>query len=93
MAKRAARRETEWDELTTSTDFRELFRYEKAGRVRIYNLRAVTNGAELWMVSAKTGKLADSKKKTTFDNPAHAVIFLEEIERTLTAGGWRRLSP
>ena len=72
-------------------DFRELFRYEKAGRVRIYNLRAVSHGAELWVASSKAGKVTASRKLMTFNNPDEATIVQEDVEQTLRAGGWREI--
>jgi hypothetical protein len=38
-----------WEELRASTDFRELFRYRKAGVERVYNLRVLSeDAAEVW---------------------------------------------
>ena len=78
------------DGISVSSDFRELFRYRKAGRVRIYNLRVASNGAELWVVSSQAGKVLSSSKKATFSNPDEAAIVLEDVERTLAVGGWQR---
>ena len=82
----------EWDELPASSDLRELFRYGKAGRVRIYNLRVVSNGTELWVVASTAGRVLSSTKKATFSNPDEMAVVLEDVERTLAVGGWRRLS-
>ena len=71
---------------------RELFRYEKNGTIRIYSLRVADEGAELWVVSLKRGKMSDAKKKVTPINPEDETIFLEDVERTLRIGGWRPLA-
>ena len=53
----------EWDELHASTDFRELFRYKKSGKVQVYNLRVLPdNSAEVWIVSEDRGNPAGSEK-------------------------------
>lgn len=92
MAKLETKPETKWDELIASTDFRELFRYEKDGTVRIYNLRVVPEGAELWVSAANVGEVAGSKMKMLFRNPDEAALVLQDIERTLQGGGWRQVS-
>jgi hypothetical protein len=74
-----------WDELHASNSFRELFRYKKAGNVRIYNLRALSeHKAELWVVTAR-GK---SRQLATFTTQDEASAFLDSVEQELRAGGW-----
>jgi hypothetical protein len=71
-------------------DFHEVFRYERGGVVRVYGLRSVTKGAELWVTSEQAGEVVNSQMETAFSDSDEARPFLEEVERALTAGGWRR---
>ena len=68
----------------------EAFRYRRGDEVRTYNLHVVAGGVELWRVSEAVDRPADSVKETHLNGPDEAAQFLEEVERTLTAGGWRR---
>jgi hypothetical protein len=74
------------------TIFHEVFRYRRHDEVRIYQLCAVPGGLELWRVVEREGELADSVKEVDFRRPDEVAQFLEEVERTLTAGGWRQES-
>jgi hypothetical protein len=74
-----------------STGFREVFRYEKRGKIRIYNLRVARGGTELWVVSSKAGGVSDSKKKMIITHPEEVPIVLGDVERTLRTGGWREI--
>jgi len=58
--------------------------------VRIYNLHVVESGVELWRVTESADQPSQSVKETDFTGVEAAADFLEEVERTLTAGGWRR---
>lgn len=91
MAKREPKPSVEWDELYSSTDFRELFRYRKEKRTRTYHLRVLDNGdAELW-VNSEGGREARSRRLMTLTNPEEAVPALESIEQELRAGGWSQV--
>jgi hypothetical protein len=68
----------------------EAFRYRRADAVRIYNLHVVADGVELWRVTETAGQPRQSVKETDFSGLEAAAEFLDEVERTLTAGGWRR---
>jgi hypothetical protein len=68
----------------------EAFRYRRGDAVRIYNLHVVADGVELWRVTETADQPSQSVKETDFTGVEEAADFLEEIERTLTAGGWRR---
>ena len=72
-------------------DFRELFRYERSGEVRIYGLRVLSPGVELWRVTETHGQQSTSIKEDDLKSADDAVQALEDIERSLTAGGWRKL--
>lgn len=89
MAKREPDPYVAWNEPHTSTDVRELFRYRKASRTRVYNLRIISEAeAELWVVSEEGHR---SRKLVTFDNPDDAVPFIQDVERELREGGWREI--
>jgi hypothetical protein len=80
----------ERDELYASS-LRELFRYRKAGRTRIYNLRVVSEEqVELWVVSEEGAEVKRSRKLVQFANPDDAESFLQDVERELRAGGWSK---
>jgi hypothetical protein len=69
-------------------DLREVFRYRKADRTRIYNLRVLPTATELWTVSEQRGRIVKSQKKVTFDRADDIAPFLEDVQRELRAGGW-----
>jgi hypothetical protein len=68
----------------------EAFRYRRGDALRIYNLHVVAGGVELWRVTETPDRPLETVKETDFRGPEAAARFLEEVERTLTAGGWRR---
>lgn len=67
----------------------EMFRYRRDDVVRVYDLRVVKTGAELWRVTVRPGEPDVEIKEDHFDDPDVAARFFEEIQRALTAGGWR----
>ncbi len=77
-----------WDELRESTAFREKLRYRKGRKTRIYNLRDVADGTELWVVTEEPGKEAKSRNMLRFENSDDIGPFLEDVERELRTGGW-----
>jgi hypothetical protein len=72
-----------------ANNIHEALRYWRGDQVRIYNLHVVAGGVELWRVTERAGQPAGSVKETDFTQPEAAALFLEEVKRTLTAGGWR----
>lgn len=70
----------------------EVFRYSRGDEVRVYDLRMVPGGTELWRVTTQAGQLARSVKESDFKESEAAAAYFLEIERTLTAGGWHQLS-
>jgi hypothetical protein len=73
---------------------REVLRYQKADRVRIYALSCSADAPELWVASGKVGAIRhEARRKVTFDPSDDVVVFLEDMERTLRCGGWTRLTP
>ena len=78
-----------WDALYESTSLRDLFRYHKDGRERVYKLRAAGEHAtELWVVSGSGRTERKSRKLATFTNPDDVRPFLDSIEQDLRSGGW-----
>ena len=68
--------------------FHEVLRVTRGLETRIYNLLPVPGGAELWRVTETAGEPSRSVKETHFTDAEAAAEFLEEVRRTLTAGGW-----
>jgi len=81
--------EIRWDELIPSTDFHDVSHYSRGDETRIYRLRVLADGADLWRISEAPGRPALSIKETHFKTSEEASAFLEEMQRALTAGGWR----
>jgi hypothetical protein len=76
-----------------STEVRELFRCTRGEQVRIYNLRIVPGGAELWRITEILGQPPHALKEADLKNADEAMELLEEIGRALKAGGWREMAP
>lgn len=70
----------------------EVFRYSRGDDVRIYSLHVVPGGTELWRVTIRPGHPNSSIKEDDFRSADVAAQYFEEIQRTLTAGGWREVS-
>lgn len=77
------------DRITAARGFHEVLRRTRADQTRIYHLRAVAGGAELWRIEGCPGEPLRSVKESHFNGPEEAAAFLEEVRRALTAGGWR----
>ena len=71
---------------------REVFRYKRGDDVRIYSLHVVAGGTELWRVTVRPGQPNGVIKEEDFKSADVAARYFQEIERTLTAGGWREVS-
>jgi hypothetical protein len=69
----------------------EIFRYRRQDEIRIYHLRVVTGGTELWRVTVRPGQLDAEIKEDGFTSEAAALRYFEEVERALIAGGWREV--
>ena len=78
------------NKLIASIDFRTLFRYERGDEVRIYNLRVVPHGVELWRVTEVEGVQTTSVKESDLSSTDEARDLIHDIERSLEAGGWTR---
>ena len=72
-------------------DFREVLRVTRADETRIYGIRVGAGGAELWRVSELAGEPAQSIKECDLAGPDEASDFLDEVRRTLKAGGWQEV--
>ncbi len=71
---------------------REVFRYKKANRTRVYGLKPLSDErSELWVVAEQLGKVTASRKLLTFDNQDSVDAVLEDVQRELRAGGWSAL--
>ena len=73
----------------TESPGHEVLRCTRGGETRIYRLRAVPDGAELWRTTEQPGAEPQSVKECDFKGSEEASQFLEEVRRTLIAGGWR----
>jgi hypothetical protein len=78
-------------EVIAVAEFRPLLQYRRGDETRVYNVRVVPDGAELWAVTEAPGKVPRSVKEGLFTNAAEALEFLDEVDRTLMAGGWREI--
>jgi hypothetical protein len=70
---------------------RELIRYTRGVQVRVYTLRSVANGAELWRITESGGQQTGAVKEADVGSMEETLELLEEIQRSLTAGGWREI--
>jgi hypothetical protein len=74
------------------TDFKELIRYTRADEVRIYNVRVMAPGLELWRVThTADGEKTTSIKEADLTSTEETLELLEDIRRSLQAAGWRVL--
>jgi hypothetical protein len=62
------------------------------GDVRIYSLRIVTGGTELWRVTIVPGEPDSAILEEHFKSAEVAAQYFEKIERAFIAGRWRELS-
>lgn len=92
MGEKKGERRGEWDQLHASRDFRDLFRYQRGGELRIYKLRVIPGGAELWRMTERAGEAPTSLKEDDFTSPDDVIRTLEDLKRRLRAGGWQELA-
>jgi hypothetical protein len=76
-------------EVIAVPEFKPLLQYRRGDETRVYNVRVVPDGAELWAVTEAPGRVPRSMKEGLFTSAAEALEFLDEVHRTLLAGGWR----
>jgi hypothetical protein len=67
---------------------RELIRYERGLETRVYQLRVLPGGAELWRLTETPGEPPRSIKEADVASIDETLDLLEEIGRSLTADGW-----
>jgi len=79
------------DDLVESRELREVLRCERGKETRTYNLRSVPGGAELWRVTEIHGEPVSTVKECVLRTPEETAEFLEEVRRTLRAGGWEEI--
>jgi hypothetical protein len=89
MPSDATEPEIDWDTLVPSRDFHDVGHFSRGSETRIYRLRVISEGAELWRITESQGQPRKSIKETSFKASEEAVAFLEEMQRALTAGGWK----
>ena len=70
-------------------DDRELFRFQKADELRVYNLRVIPGGAELWRTTTRGDEPPTSIKEDDFTHAEQVIDTVRELEQRLRAGGWR----
>jgi hypothetical protein len=68
---------------------RELIRYERGPEARIYQLRVVAGGAELWRITEIPGEGPRALKEADVASIEDTLELLDEIGRALTAAGWK----
>jgi hypothetical protein len=66
----------------------DVLRCTRGGETRTYSLRVVADGAELWRTTDVPGEEPQVVKECFFNSSDEASQFLEEVRRTLIAGGW-----
>jgi len=74
------------------TDIQQLFRYEKSGRIRTYQLHLSEERSELWVFSRDGTRPATSRLLVTFKKSDDADAFIQEIRKELRVGGWSEVS-
>ena len=75
----------------TPSPIHEVFRYWRGDVVRIYNLHTGAGRTALWRVTHEPGQPPNSVMETDFATADECATFLQEVERTLRAGGWREM--
>ena len=70
-------------------EFVEVLSCVRGDETRSYRLRAIVGGAELWRVTESELAGLHSIKECDFQSSEQVVAFLEELRRSLVAGGWR----
>jgi predicted nucleotidyltransferase len=70
-------------------EFREVLRVTRGNETRIYRLVVGSGNTELWRLIEAPGQPDRSIKECDLANADEAWTFLEEVKRTLKAGGWR----
>ena len=78
------------DDLEDSEEFVEIMRCVRGDEARSYRLRAVAGGAELWRVTESDLGGLHTIKESDFHSSEQAAGFLEELRRSLIAGGWQQ---
>lgn len=81
----------ELDEPPAANARHEIFRYARSAETRIYYLRVVPGGAELWRDTNVVSDGPLSVMEGLFRSSEETAQFLEELRRALIAGGWREV--
>jgi hypothetical protein len=73
-------------------ELREVLRVTRGDETRIYKLWVGPENTELWRFVEAPGQSTRSIKECDLTDADEAWRFLEEVQRTLKAGGWREAS-
>jgi hypothetical protein len=77
----------EEDELLDSPDFHTVLRCVRGDETRTYGLLVVAGGVELWRVT-ESPQAVETVKESDLASSEQTAAFLEELRRSLVAGGW-----
>ena len=79
------------DDLQSSPDFHEVLRCARGEETRTYGLLVIPGGVQLWRISeSATG--VETVKESDLGSSEQAAALLEELRRSLIAGGWQAKS-
>jgi hypothetical protein len=67
----------------------EVLRCTRGDQTRLYDLRIVSDGVELWRTIESPGEPPVSIRESHFTDPDETASFIDEVRRTLRAGGWQ----
>jgi hypothetical protein len=70
-------------------DFRDVLRVTRGDETRIYRILVGSGHTELWRFIEAPAQPTRSIKECDLADADQAWTFLEEVQRTLKAGGWR----
>ena len=76
------------DDLESSPDFHEVLRYARGGETRTYGLLVIPGGVQLWRISESSAGV-ETVKESDLGSSEEASALLEELRRSLIAGGWQ----
>lgn len=69
-------------------EWHAVLRCSRGDETRTYSLCIVPGGVELWRVSESPDAGSVSVRESHFTSADETAQFLEEVRRTLRAGGW-----
>jgi hypothetical protein len=78
----------EWDDLYASTDFRLLWRFQRADETVVVNAREVGHGVEIW-TQAITTHGPETLARERFGTPEELEPYLRATKARYGAEGWQ----